>query len=76
MTTDLIQRGNADLADPPAWSPWTGPKEYAPYPIYPQPSDSPDLRDWLDRDARRCAARDVGLLAVGLLAGLLLGMTF
>lgn len=48
----------------------------SPAQVYPQPSDMPDLREWLERDARKCAARDVGLLTVGLLAGTLLGMTF
>ena len=37
---DTIQRGNEGI-DPGAWTGWTGPKDFAPLQIYPQPSDMP-----------------------------------
>lgn len=36
-----VRTGNDDLLEPAAWTPWTGPTERAPLPIYPQPGDLP-----------------------------------
>ena len=74
MNPDEIQRGNEGI-DIGEWTGWSGPTDWAPYPIYPQPSDMPDLRGWLERDARQRAVTVVGMLAVGALIGALLVMT-
>ena len=70
MNPDEIQRGNEGI-DIGTWTGWSGPKE-SPAQVYPQPSDMPDLREWLERDARQRAVTDVGLLAAGALIGALL----
>lgn len=70
MNPDLIQRGNEGI-DPGTWTGWDGPKE-SPAQVYPQPSDMPDLREWLERDARQRAVTDVCLLVAGALIGALL----
>jgi len=83
---DTIQRGNEGI-DPGTWTGWTGPKDFAPLPQYPQPGDLPPtpppaetFEQAIARAARGMVLADLAFnlafLAVGVLAGLLLSALF
>jgi len=57
---DEIQRGNEGI-DYGNWTGWDGPKDYAPYPGYPNPTDNPPSPKLL-------LAANVGAMVVGMVA--------
>ena len=54
MNPDEIQRGNEGI-DIGEWTGWNGRTDWAPYPIYPQPSDNPPSPKPADRLAFLCS---------------------
>ena len=74
---EVLELGNADLVGSGTWTGYDGPKDFAPTPEYPQPSDNPQVQFGLTlAEIRRKALGDVAFgaafMAVGAGASLLL----